>query len=477
MALHFVSIDLETASSEPDSICEIGLAKFREGVLVDTYQSIIQPEFEFYLEGENAAIHGISIEQIEAAPYLAEVWADIRNFIGEDILVAHSATNDMKKIITTLEGSDLDTELFEADYLCTEVASRNSNVIQAESYSLDNLVFYLGLNRQTELRGRSDGRHGALEDAILCGELLLRILEGEAQTSVEALTSHLGLKLGQARGSKLIRGCTKAKFANNSDLNSEQFRELQDDVWQKFQVVSGHPLQGKSILLTLSLESMTEPEFNRACAMVGAIVKTGVSKKLDYLVEGIDPTGKYQTGTTGKSKKARELNESQEASIAIIREPEFKDLITASVIDSVKAATEQKIQDAKSPQQVQREKRLEKSRTASEKKMQSGEQLKAEFLANPHWSQKVVSKGDIICFTQIVDIEKELELESKAKTQGVTTTKSVNKQLNLLVIADGHEVESAKLRNALLNETPVTTLSIFLETNPAFKTKKKWFGF
>lgn len=45
--MRFVAIDVETANSDMASICQIGLAKFTEGELVDEWVSIIDPEDDF----------------------------------------------------------------------------------------------------------------------------------------------------------------------------------------------------------------------------------------------------------------------------------------------------------------------------------------------------------------------------------------------------------------------------------------------
>ena len=55
--MYFVVIDVETANPDPSSICQVGVASFREGQLHGSWESLVNPED--YFDGINLAIHGI----------------------------------------------------------------------------------------------------------------------------------------------------------------------------------------------------------------------------------------------------------------------------------------------------------------------------------------------------------------------------------------------------------------------------------
>jgi len=42
--MNFVAIDVETANSDMASICQIGIAKFENGILVEEWVSLVNPE-------------------------------------------------------------------------------------------------------------------------------------------------------------------------------------------------------------------------------------------------------------------------------------------------------------------------------------------------------------------------------------------------------------------------------------------------
>jgi DNA polymerase-3 subunit epsilon len=45
--MQFVAIDVETANPDFASICQIGLARFKDGQLVDTWEALIDPDDYF----------------------------------------------------------------------------------------------------------------------------------------------------------------------------------------------------------------------------------------------------------------------------------------------------------------------------------------------------------------------------------------------------------------------------------------------
>ncbi len=69
---NFVAIDVETANADMASICQIGIAKFIDGELVEEWSSLINPED--YFDPINIAIHGIKSEDVSEAPTFPEIF-------------------------------------------------------------------------------------------------------------------------------------------------------------------------------------------------------------------------------------------------------------------------------------------------------------------------------------------------------------------------------------------------------------------
>ncbi|MEE3245530.1 MAG: exonuclease domain-containing protein, partial [Bacteroidota bacterium] len=85
--VRFSVIDAETANADSSSICQIGIAEFKNGQLVNKWESLIDPE-DFF-DSLNISIHGITEKAIKGAPTLPEIANEIRNLIGGITLFHH----------------------------------------------------------------------------------------------------------------------------------------------------------------------------------------------------------------------------------------------------------------------------------------------------------------------------------------------------------------------------------------------------
>ena len=95
----FAVIDLETSGGSPNSgagITEIGVVKVRGGVVLDTFQSFIDPGH--LLPPFITQLTGITDEMLTSAPFIDEVLPTLIEFLGspnETVLVAHNSPFDM----------------------------------------------------------------------------------------------------------------------------------------------------------------------------------------------------------------------------------------------------------------------------------------------------------------------------------------------------------------------------------------------
>ena len=48
MLRDFIAIDFETANQQPSSVCSVGVVMVRDGQIVDSFYSLIQPEPNYY---------------------------------------------------------------------------------------------------------------------------------------------------------------------------------------------------------------------------------------------------------------------------------------------------------------------------------------------------------------------------------------------------------------------------------------------
>src|ERR1044072_3512340 len=90
-----IAIDLETTGKYPldAEICEMAAVKWRNGQIIDSFQSLIRPTSA--MPQEVLAIHNITNEMVETAPTLSEKISEFHRFISEGWILAHHAPFDM----------------------------------------------------------------------------------------------------------------------------------------------------------------------------------------------------------------------------------------------------------------------------------------------------------------------------------------------------------------------------------------------
>ena len=76
----FAAIDFETANNERTSVCSVGVVIVRDGEIVDSFYSLIQPEPNYYTYW-NTKVHGLTRQDTEEAPVFPEVWKQIEPMI------------------------------------------------------------------------------------------------------------------------------------------------------------------------------------------------------------------------------------------------------------------------------------------------------------------------------------------------------------------------------------------------------------
>ena len=89
----FAAIDFETANNERSSVCSVGIVIVRNGEIVDSFYSLIQPEPNYY-NYWCSQVHGLCSQDTEEAPVFPKVWAKIEPLIENLPLVAHNKPFD-----------------------------------------------------------------------------------------------------------------------------------------------------------------------------------------------------------------------------------------------------------------------------------------------------------------------------------------------------------------------------------------------
>jgi DNA polymerase-3 subunit alpha (Gram-positive type) len=160
----YVAFDTETTGLNPkyEKIIEIGAIKIRNGEIIDTYSTFVNPGKS--LPARIVELTGIQNEDVVNAPYIDEVLDRFIEFVGDDVLLGHNLIFDysfIKKAAInqkkTFEKNGIDT---------LRIARRFLNDL--ESRKLGFLCEYYNIHLDA---------HRALNDAIAAHEIYKRLVE------------------------------------------------------------------------------------------------------------------------------------------------------------------------------------------------------------------------------------------------------------------------------------------------------------
>ena len=177
-ALTYTVFDTETTGLQPsqgDEIISIGAVRIVNGRLLqqEIFDQLIDPRRP--LPTESTAIHGITAEMLEGQPGIEAILPAFHRFSDDTVLVGHNAAFDMR-FLQMKEASTgirfiqpvLDT------LLLSEVIHPNQ-----DQHKLEAIAERLGIT--------ITGRHTALGDAMVTGEVFLRMLPLLADKGIHTL--------------------------------------------------------------------------------------------------------------------------------------------------------------------------------------------------------------------------------------------------------------------------------------------------
>jgi len=283
--MNFVTLDVETANPDLGSICQIGIVIFSSGRIVDTWQSLVNPEDDF--DEVNVSVHGITENMIKNAPTFLGIADHMRSLLSQRIVATHTPF-DRIAISRVTERYKLSP--IKCTWLDTaRVARRAWPIFASSGYGLKNVASELGIQFE---------HHNAQEDARVAGEILLQAI---AQT-------------GMSLDDWLIR---VNKPISSGSSSSKVAREGNPD----------GPLAGEVIVFTGAL-SIPRRQVADVAAQAGCEVKDSVNKNVTLLVVG-DQDIRRLAGhdKSSKHRKAEELI-SKGQPIRILGESDFMRVVS-----------------------------------------------------------------------------------------------------------------------------------------------------
>jgi len=283
--MDFIAIDVETANADMSSICQIGIALFRDSQLAGEWGRLIDPQT--YFDNINIGIHGITQDDISGAPTFAQIFPDLSKLLQENITVIHTPFD---RVAIQQAAILHNLNLPETTWLDTaKVARRTWSEFSQRGYGLASVCKKIGYEFK---------HHDALEDAKASGEILL------------AASRETGLDLpGWAKRVKLSIDLSKN---SPSSVKREGNHE--------------GILSGEVIVFTGQLQ-ITKNEAADLAAKVGCDVGQGVTKKTTLLCVGNQDIEKLAGHSKSSKHRKAESLIAKGQRIRIIREADFMEMV------------------------------------------------------------------------------------------------------------------------------------------------------
>lgn len=159
----YVAFDIETTGLEvpPSKITEIGAIKIVNGIMVEKFSSLINPEVP--IPEEITKLTKITDEMVKNKPTIEKVLPDFYKFTRGCTLIAHYVEFDIKfvRYFGKQQNYNFDNELMDTVILGREKVKNLSN------YKLNTLSSALNINLENH--------HRAVDDAVACAEIFIRL--------------------------------------------------------------------------------------------------------------------------------------------------------------------------------------------------------------------------------------------------------------------------------------------------------------
>ncbi len=281
-------LDIETTglSAYYDEVIEIGILKIRDNKIVDQYSQLIQPEYE--IDPFITALTGITNEMVAGMPSIMDVKESVLNFIGEDIILGHNTSFDMRFLY---EGFD---EEFGNQYMDTMQFARKVYP-ELEHHRLSDLTSYLGL---------SNNAHRSIADCVATKELYdaIKLTMAEKGLRIEDLWVK-----SKGHGGKGID--ISSITPNTVEIDEDGF------------------FYGRHVVFTGKLERMVRQDAMQLVVNLGGILDNSVTKHTNYLILGNNDYNAILKGEKSSKHKKAEKLKLEGNDIEILDEFTFYDLL------------------------------------------------------------------------------------------------------------------------------------------------------
>ena len=307
VGLNFIALDLETATWEKSSICEIGIAIVRDSCVVETKSWLVKPYRNWY-DSFNISIHGITPEMTKNSPSFKEAWREIQPYLENQVVVAHNTAFDMYALKYAFEENGMPYPNFR--HFCSYRVARYC-FKDTYSYSLPIVCDAMGI--------QFNSHHRAGADAEACAKVFIKSLELSGAENLEELQSKYEFRCGRfAEG--IFEGQRSVKKSVSYGKSIKEYGDPskidEDSYFYK-----------KSVCFTGTCRWASRDKLLQTIADIGGFPQKGVNKSTQILVVGQQDYRRVgEDGMSSKQEKAMELKDAGQ-DIEVMSEEQFLSML------------------------------------------------------------------------------------------------------------------------------------------------------
>lgn len=286
-------IDTETTglSAYYDEIIEIAVLRVRKDQIVESYAQLIKPKHE--IDDFITSLTGITNEMVSGMPSILEVKEKVLSFIGEDIILGHCTSFDVRFLQKSF-GEELSNK-----YMDTLQFSRKVYP-ELEHHRLSDMTEYLGL---------SSNEHRALADCISTKELY------------DAIKKNM---LDRGIGIDVL---WKKSHSGSKSINNKKSIDIKWITPESVDIDEDNFFFGKHVVFTGKLERILRKDAMQIIVNLGGVLDNSVAKTTNYLVLGNNDYNAILKGEKSSKHKKAEKLKLEGHDIEIIDELTFYDLL------------------------------------------------------------------------------------------------------------------------------------------------------
>jgi len=289
--MNFSVIDVETANEDFASICQIGIATFSNGQMVDTWESLINPQDRF--SSMNISIHGIYPEHVVNSPTIKQIYNEISSRLQNKIALSHTAFDRvaMERVSSRHNLHTLNCQWLDS----AKVVRRTWPEFSRSGYGLTNLARHFEIDYKA---------HDALEDAICAAKIFLLAIQQSG------ITTEKWLDVCNYPISNVLSHYM-SPFPTKIDLEG----------------IPDGPYFGEVVVFTGEL-SVPRHDAAFSASQVGCKVESGVTKHTTILVVGCQDLRRLAGHEKSSKHIKAEMLIAKGQNIKIMTENEFHSLIS-----------------------------------------------------------------------------------------------------------------------------------------------------